>query len=166
MSDYFSSFTTVEQIKAEYRRLAMLHHPDRGGNTATMQEINRQYVIALRCCDGQQSKDDAGNDHTYRYNETREQEVMDALHAILRIKMSAEIWLIGCWIWIMGDTRPAKEQLKALGCMWHSKRAAWYWRTAEQGKWKNRSPQSLDGLAAKYGAREFTTRQADTELAA
>jgi hypothetical protein len=166
MNNYFINFLTVEQIKAEYRRLAMLHHPDRGGDTATMQEINQQYTAALKRCDGQQSKDDAGNDHTYRYNAVREQEVMDALHAILRIKMDAKIWLIGCWIWIVGDTRPVKDQLKALGCMWHAKRLAWYWRTAEQGKWRSHSPLGLDGLAEKYGVRGFTARQTNTEVAA
>lgn len=166
MNNYFSNFSTVEQIKAEYRRLAMLHHPDRGGDTATMQTINRQYTEALKQCDGQHSKDDAGQPHIYRYNAVREQEVMDTLHAILRVKMDAEVWLIGCWIWIMGDTRPVKDQLKALGCLWHSKRAAWYWRTAEQGKWRSHSQLGFDGLAEKYGAKEFTARQFNTEVAA
>ena len=36
------------EIKNEYRRLAKLHHPDLGGDTATMQEINLQYESALR----------------------------------------------------------------------------------------------------------------------
>ena len=31
---------TFEQVKAQYRRLAMLHHPDRGGNKEKLQTIN------------------------------------------------------------------------------------------------------------------------------
>ena len=34
---------TLDELKAMYRKLAMMHHPDRGGNTATMQQINAEH---------------------------------------------------------------------------------------------------------------------------
>lgn len=40
---YFTNCTTLEALKKEYRRLCMLHHPDRGGDTATMAAINDEY---------------------------------------------------------------------------------------------------------------------------
>lgn len=40
---YFNTCTTLDELKKEYRRLTMLHHPDRGGDTATMQDINAEY---------------------------------------------------------------------------------------------------------------------------
>ena len=40
---FFSSVRTLDALKAAYRELAMLHHPDRGGDTATMQAINAEY---------------------------------------------------------------------------------------------------------------------------
>ena len=40
---YFYDCHTLEEVKRKYKELAMLHHPDRGGNTATMQEINLEY---------------------------------------------------------------------------------------------------------------------------
>lgn len=40
---YFTNCTTLEALKKEYRRLCMLHHPDRGGDTATMAAINEEY---------------------------------------------------------------------------------------------------------------------------
>jgi DnaJ-class molecular chaperone len=43
MSNYFSKCSTVEEVKSLYRTLAKQHHPDLGGDTATMQEINSQY---------------------------------------------------------------------------------------------------------------------------
>ena len=43
---YFDHLSTVEDIKPHYKKLAMENHPDRGGNTATMQEINAQYAEA------------------------------------------------------------------------------------------------------------------------
>lgn len=40
---YFTNCTTLEALKKEYRRLCMVHHPDRGGDTATMAAINEEY---------------------------------------------------------------------------------------------------------------------------
>ena len=40
---YFTQCKTLDELKAEYRRLAMKHHPDMGGDTATMQAINAEY---------------------------------------------------------------------------------------------------------------------------
>lgn len=40
---YFTEVHTLDELKKEFRRLAMLNHPDVGGDTATMQEINAEY---------------------------------------------------------------------------------------------------------------------------
>jgi hypothetical protein len=39
---------TIEELKALYRKLAFAHHPDLGGKTATMQEINAEYEFRLK----------------------------------------------------------------------------------------------------------------------
>ena len=39
----FTNCRTLDELKKEYRRLAMIHHPDHGGDTATMQAINGEY---------------------------------------------------------------------------------------------------------------------------
>ena len=158
---YFSHCNSVEEIKSEYHRLAKLHHPDRGGNTATMQAINAEYTDALKSCHGQTSKGTDGQDHTYRYDEATERAVMEALHNILCIKMDADVFLIGLWIWIQGDTKPVKESLKEIGCMWHSGRKCWYWRPQELKHWGH-SKGDLSHLAYKYGAKGFKTH-ADTQ---
>ena len=40
---YFVNCKTLDELKREYRRLASIHHPDVGGDTATMQVINAEY---------------------------------------------------------------------------------------------------------------------------
>ena len=40
---YFDNCRTLDELKKEFRRLAMLHHPDRGGDTETMKAINNEY---------------------------------------------------------------------------------------------------------------------------
>lgn len=40
---YFMNCKTLDELKREYRRLAMIHHPDVGGEVETMQAINAEY---------------------------------------------------------------------------------------------------------------------------
>ena len=41
---WFSKVKTLEDLKKEYKKLAMQYHPDRpGGDTAKMQQINGEY---------------------------------------------------------------------------------------------------------------------------
>lgn len=44
---YFASINDLSALKAAYKRLALENHPDRGGDTATMQAINAEYDAAF-----------------------------------------------------------------------------------------------------------------------
>ena len=44
---YFFGVNSLEALKREYKRLALANHPDRGGDTATMQAINAEYDAAF-----------------------------------------------------------------------------------------------------------------------
>jgi len=157
---YFSHLQTVEEIKKEFRRLAMIHHPDHGGNTATMQEINAQYHAALSRCHGQTSRGSDQQDHTYHYNPEKEQAIVDKIAELIAAGVAgvAEIYLIGTWVWVMGETKPIKETLKTLGCIWHNKRQAWYWQNDNEKRGYNRKADFF-GLAAKYGAQKFEEKK-------
>ena len=47
MKRYFDHLNRLQEIKKEYHRLTKENHPDVGGDTATMQEINKQYKEAV-----------------------------------------------------------------------------------------------------------------------
>ncbi|MGM9549824.1 MAG: LPD29 domain-containing protein [Faecousia sp.] len=40
---YFANCHTLDELEKEFRRLAMLHHPDHGGDVETMKAINNEY---------------------------------------------------------------------------------------------------------------------------
>lgn len=152
---YFDHLSTVEDIKAEYRRLAKQHHPDLGGDTATMQDINNQYLEALQNCDGQTSTGSDKKEHTYYYNEDLEKMIMEVIDKLLTLKMAdVDIILIGTWVWIKGDTKPHKEDLKGLKCRWHGKRKCWYWASPNRRRSFSTNG-SLSDLAEKYGSKHF-----------
>lgn len=41
--NYFKAVSSFDDLKTQYRALAFQHHPDRGGDLATMQAINAEY---------------------------------------------------------------------------------------------------------------------------
>jgi len=40
---YFQNIQSLADLKKEYRRLALQHHPDKGGDTAAMQQVNIEF---------------------------------------------------------------------------------------------------------------------------
>ena len=42
---YFKNIANLQDLKAQYRKLALQHHPDVGGNEETMKEINGEYDV-------------------------------------------------------------------------------------------------------------------------
>jgi hypothetical protein len=44
---YFSKAKSIEEAKILYKKLALENHPDKGGETATMQEINAEFELAF-----------------------------------------------------------------------------------------------------------------------
>ncbi len=47
-TNWFGHCRTVAEVKAEYRRLCFMYHPDHGGDGTLMQRINQAYRLALR----------------------------------------------------------------------------------------------------------------------
>ena len=43
-NDWFAACRTLDEARAEYRRLCFVHHPDHGGDTLVMQAINVAYA--------------------------------------------------------------------------------------------------------------------------
>jgi len=158
MATFFSGFETVETVKAEYRRLAKVHHPDHGGDEMTMKRLNSEYESALKNLHGSKSTGSDGKQHTYWYDEEVEAELMAKIYDLLKLKMEGvEIALIGKWIWVQGNTRPYSAKLNkstGIGMKWCGERQCWYWRSDSQKCYK-RTGADLSYLAMKYGYQGF-----------
>jgi len=44
---YFKSINALDELKTQYRQLALQHHPDVGGDNTVMQEINAEFDIVF-----------------------------------------------------------------------------------------------------------------------
>jgi len=85
---------------------------------------------------------------------------MDKLAELLRLSLpGCEIWLIGKWLWVKGDTRPVRGALKGAGLRWHNERQAWFWKPyASKARYNDKV--DFDDLADYYGCRTFTATSA------
>jgi hypothetical protein len=152
---WFAAQRTVEEVKRRYRTLAQQYHPDLGGNTRDMQDINNEYQAALKACDGQTSKGSDNKDHTYRYNCEVETAVMEKIQELLRWNFEGvTVALIGTWIWLTGDTKTHKDQIKALGLKYSGEKVAWYWHTGSYHR-RSKHGASFGSMASRYGYQQF-----------
>jgi DnaJ-class molecular chaperone len=140
---------TLEELKAQYRKLAMLHHPDRGGTEEAMKAVNNEYdALFPRLKDIHQTKEG----ETYTAKQTSA-ETADQFKDLISELMKMEdivIEIIGCFVWVTGNTKPHKEQLKALKFQWHSKKIAWYLKPEDYRK-RSRKEYDLEEIRAMYG---------------
>jgi hypothetical protein len=85
-------------------------------------------------------------------------EVMNKLHEIVYLE-GIEIEVCGTWIWLTGNTRVVKEDLKKAGFLWCSKKLAWSWHNREkEGKWR-KSNLDLDEIRERHGSSKVPTEK-------
>ena len=152
MNQFFSNCKNVDEIKALYRTLAKEHHPDLGGDEDIFKALGEAYHAALLGQHGtyQTTDETTGKDRNYYYNRQREADCMAKLHELLIAGLvGCEIWLIGTWLWVTGETKEHREALKALKLRWHSKRVAWYWHAPSKRRYSYNAKATLSDLAGR-----------------
>lgn len=158
---YFAACTTLDELKKEYRRLAMIHHPDHGGDTATMQAINGEYAETFARLKNQHN---AAADEAHQTTETPE-EFITIISQLLRFP-GLIVELCGSWLWITGETYAIKDQLKAAGCRWSSSKKAWYWHHPEEGHRWHKGTATMSDIRTKYGSQTYKGRNAAEAITA
>lgn len=147
---YFTNIRTLDELKAAYRRLALKYHPDMGGSTEIMQEINNEHDELFEQL---KSRHNAAADADHQTTETPE-EFRDIIEQLLKLD-GLTVELCGSWLWIGGNTREHKDALKAAGCRWSNNKKLWYWRHAEDGARWSRGRRSMGEIRTKYGSQVF-----------
>ena len=150
MNKYFKPMPeTLEELKSMYRKLAMEHHPDRGGNGETMKAVNAEYdMLFPKLKDVHKNKD--GEKYTARQESTETADQFKTLIDELMRMDDIVIEVIGCFVWVTGNTKPSKDKLKELKFQWHSKKIAWYLKPDDYRN-RSRKEYSLDEIRVMYG---------------
>lgn len=151
---FFNECKTQDEIKATFKKLAMLNHPDRGGSEAIMKEINNEYSFAIA------KVLSSGGFTESEVNESilQSEAYKDALSQIVSLD-GIIIELVGAWIWVTGDTKPVKEILRAAGFYWASKKEAWYFRGSAFIAKNYGKTFDLNTIKAKYGSQHIAGKK-------
>lgn len=147
---YFNECKTLPEIKAEFKRLAFLVHPDKGGSNAEMQILNSEYTFVCAKClkEGNYTAEQVETEFNFNA------EYQAVINSIIGLE-NIEIVLSGLWIWVTGETKKHREALKQAGLNYASKKIAWYFRPTGL-KSSNRKPLDLGSISQKYGASKIT----------
>ncbi|MDB4925532.1 J domain-containing protein [Mucilaginibacter sp.] len=143
---WFNECGTLEEVKATYKKLAKQYHPDLGGDTATMQEINKEYAFASAKAIKGANLSEEETENEILSSEAYRKAVEQIIHLD-----GITIELVGYWLWVTGNTYPVRATLRGAGFFFAPKKLAWYFRTAEY-KVSKGGKKSLDEIRNKYGS--------------
>ena len=147
----FKNCKTLEELKTEYHKLVLLHHPDRGGDEETMKAVNASYDKYFPILKTIHTNKD-GKQYTKETDETPEyfKDIMNRLMAFEKINIE----IIGCFIWITGETKPIHESLKAMKFKWHAVKSCWY-LSPDGYRRKGKREYDLETIRSMYGSKRY-----------
>ena len=134
---WFKGVKDLNELRRVYRTLALKYHPDKGGDTASMQEINNEYDKLSKVLI--ETNTDFSEERKVYESQVSEDLKEKVAQVIILPGVTVEI--IGSWIWITGDTKPVKEELKKSGFKFSRKKTAWYWHL---GRYRKRTKKHYD----------------------
>lgn len=150
---YFNNPETLEELKKQYKKLAMENHPDKGGDSETMKAINAEYDELFNLLKNVR-KSSKGDTYTAANSETPE-EFKNIISKII-ILDGIDIEIIGSWIWVTGNTFQYKENLKELHFRFSNSKKAWYFHNDGYSR-RGRKTYTLDEIRSLYGSEKITS---------
>lgn len=151
---FFDHCATLAEIKALYRELAQKHHPDHGGDTATMQQVNAAYTEAVKHFSryGSMPKTERKQAADRRRSTKEVERAIDAIKDLPGLTIE----LVGLWVWVSGNTYPHREILKANSYKWAPKKKMWYFAGIPICKFGH-SEMRIDDIRNKYGSETIAS---------
>ncbi len=150
----FGENESIDSLKKQYWKLARQYHPDfnQGKTNHEMKEINNEYEEALKILGKEKGKD-------YRVDE----DYITIVDETLKLNMeNVEVEVCGWFIYLWGDTRAYKDQLKELGYRWNAKKICWYWKPVWYRK-RGRESWDMDRIRQTWGSEKVKQEQQERE---
>lgn len=157
--NYFEGIKTLDELRKKYRNLAFQYHPDKGGSTENMQEINNQYErLSKKLINSNEYFTEERKEKEHHISE----ELMQKIGKIIYLP-SISIEVIGSWIWVTGNTYSVKSILKDEGFMFSAQKLAWYWHVGDFIK-TSKSNLTMEELRDYWGSEKIQNRATANQL--
>ena len=159
---YLNNIRTLEQLKKEYHAWALKLHPDHGGDLEAMKVLNNEYdVLFARVKDFHTNK---GGEIYEKKTDESPAEFKEIIEKLLKLP-EIKITVIGSFIWVEGNTRPVKDELKSMGFRFHAQKLNWYKAPAGYRK-HNGNKYSMDEIKNMFGVQYESESEARKRLTA
>ncbi len=164
--EQFRGCATAEEIRNLYRKLCKQVHPDLGPKEETetrtrlMQDLNAAYARWIAMAGQKEAFEKArrqGKQPPTAQDFSDRAKVDEAIRQAIEkivILEGIEIEVCGLWVWVSGDTRPVKEQLKAAGYRFAGDKKKWYYAGVPAGGFR---PMSMEEIRFRYGSQRIPT---------
>lgn len=150
---WFTNPKTLEELKKQYKQLALKYHPDRGGNADTMKEVNCEYDLFFEKLKNTHRTAE-GKTYTTETTETAE-DFKEIIEKLIRFN-GIHIEICGSWLWVTGCTIEYREELKKMKFRWSKSKVAWYYHREEYRKTTKRTF-TLEEIRDLYGSETIKT---------
>ena len=161
---YFNNVNTLEELRKQYKELLKKYHPDNpNGSTKATQEINTEYDNLFKVLKDRHEKKTTDNTkektdfNNMKYDFSEDAKLREVLQKIVGFE-NINIEIVGCWIWVDGNTYEYKDNLKTLGFRWAREKKKWYFHT-EAFRKRSKRKLSMDDIRNLYGSTEVQTEE-------
>lgn len=144
--NYFKNCNTLDEAKKLYWDLAKQLHPDKGGDEEAFKVLGNEF--------------EAFKPNKQKYStecdDWSSAEYAEIVEALLKIS-DIEVEICGSWIWLSGETKSHKDEIKAIDTGdsykrgWHSKKSMWYFSPKSYRKFSKKES-SMDEIRGMYGS--------------
>lgn len=148
MKSFFIKCRSLAEVKKTYKEMALKYHPDRGGDTQTMQQLNFEYDQIIN----NPFFNFSGQSEAEKESYLKFPEIIEKV-----INLDLVIELCGNWLWISGNTYAHREHLRKSGFYFARNKQRWYWRPREYSS-SNRKPLPMQKIRELYGSDSVTTQ--------
>lgn len=151
--------TPIDQIKKMYLALVKKHHPDCGGTTEDMAEINAEWDY-LKTHHYNIHTSASGSVYTDEKQDTTDWATDNYPEIVVTIlHMGLDVEICGTWFWISGKTWEHVDELKELGARYASRKKRWFIGAVK----KSNSHYSMNRIRDMYGTSGVIAGDEDGE---
>lgn len=151
---FFGECATIDDLKRTYKRLARQYHPDLGGDLRMMQTLNNAFDAAVVEFIPRERPDKADSDYYRDWRANVETSLREAIERIITLN-GLEIEICGLWVWVSGETRANKDNLREAGYRYHTKKFMWYFAGCPSSG--RNTP--MNEIRAFYGSQRVTDEE-------